>query len=251
MLTVKELSDLMTHAIGRTPAPGHNLRQTLNRAGRRLVDRFNWSWKTAGPVDLTSAAGDEGKDYIPLDAAHGFTGFISLEAMTDGLRCVRAVTPSEMLRLKQTGATGDERVVSFVTDDLPTTLGTSLPTPRVWLLETLATGSAGTVIGQVLYRRGWIDVATSGAGDDNKKPPIPDAWEDALVKLCRSMAHEMEFESTHPDAARAEEAIQLLIARDVTRQTYRGQIRGGADDMPAYVEGASRPAAFTRFVGGP
>jgi hypothetical protein len=250
MLTVKEITDLMTHAIGRTPAPGHNLRQTLNRAGRRLCARFKWSWMTAGPVNVTVQGADEGKDYIPLDTAHGFTAFLSLEAITDGNRCVRVVSPAEMLHAKQYGTPNTDRVFSIVTDDLPSVLGASLPTPRLWLLDTLAVGSTGDVVAQIVYRRGWMDVATSGTGDDAKKPPIPDSFEDALVLLCRSMAYQLEFESDHPDAARAEAAIQQLIAQDTTRQTYRGELRGGAGDQPAFLDGGTLGGTI-RFVGGP
>jgi hypothetical protein len=234
LLTVLEFISLMQHAIGRTPAPGHNLRQTFNRAGRRLVDQFEWSWKTPAPVNLTVLAGDVGNDFIRLDAAHGVTTFTHLTSMRAGNRDVQMLLPAELLAIKQSGYNPYSGLVaSILTDVVPTALGSTLPVPRLWLVDPLVTADIGRTIGTMLYRRGWQDVATAGTADDAKVPPIPDSWEDALVCLSRGMAYALEFNTEHPDMARYANAVQDLIARDTTRQTHFGIVGGGFGDIPS------------------
>lgn len=220
MLKKSEYISLMQHAIGGgTPATGHDLDQTFQRAGRALFGKKSWPWLMQGPISLAASAGSP-EIALPAD----FQELVSITETTNPLAPVHLTNAVEVMHRRVLPIRGYGYQVALTGWDGQATPGVSV-TPRM-LLDRTPTQD-GTPTFSMMYRRGWTEVV-----DDDAVPNMPAYMENALVYLCRSMAWAMENDDEHPDAARAEKEIADQWDQYGRAQRVLGQIRGGAGDRP-------------------
>lgn len=119
---------LMTHALGKTPDPRHNLYTTYNQAGRALFTRYPWSWRTSQPTYFTFTGGVD-ELALPSDC-----DVVKTVTPVDGVQTrIRVVTSSDLVTYKsQLRVITPDYIVStseYQTGTPPTRRARIYPTP--------------------------------------------------------------------------------------------------------------------------
>ena len=227
MLTVSDYIGLIGHAIGKTPDTvdsRHDLYQTLNRAGRAITNCHAWSWRT-GKAILPCV---NGQDYLDLPEDYG--RFLTATVPTSGsFPLLQVVSLEEIYRRRSMTMFVSTTGILYAAFDYwerPTTRDTA-PTPRAQLWPTPNADGVPTVT--LSYERAWVDVS---AADVSEAPPIPPAFEQALVDAARAFACALEAADIHnpspaPDVRQLPEIIRLMSGDDPSGSGWTSP-RGGA-----------------------
>lgn len=224
--------DLMDHGIGKSPAAGHVLLETLNDAGRHLYSFHAWTWRSAGPADLATV---EDQSYVDLPADFAAIDDAVIDNTVDHdseFRRVELVSSDAILRLRQSRSQPRGDILSIYFPQWATQADTtSEPTMRALLYPTPQTGLAPTL--SMTYQRRWVELADGSEG--TQVPNIPREMERALVLLAR--AHAMQNEGQYDNAEReftlAFAELGRLVAEDSRRQVQIGVIQGATAQRKA------------------
>jgi hypothetical protein len=218
MATAGELYTLVRHGLGKEPAPGHDLWGTINRAGRELMTRAQWSWLTVGPVQVPTVGGSEIVE-LPEDF-----GQIIAVWLAGNWRTVELTTVAEITRYLTTTLALPTSVKIAFDAWTPQGSPTSKIKPRalIWPKANIAQPQVLTMT----YRRRWVDVSSR---DPDALPSVPAEAEEALILLARAKAKLLENdEAASAERQAAEAEIQRLMAYDAMRQVNYGPMLGGA-----------------------
>ena len=226
MITAGELIGLMEHAVGKTEArlaTGHDLWQTLNRAGRALTYRRKWDWRRTGPVDLKAIGGSR---TIPLPAAFGSLLSCTIDNTQDSsYTSVAMSTTQEIQRLydfRLNPVESGSIHIAFPSYEAqrdrreePKAVAMVFPEPESDDNPTL----------RLEYYKRWVELNKT---DNEAVPDIPAEFESALIYLARSQAYYVEYQQESGDASLADVEIMRLTREDSGRQKHWGFMRGGA-----------------------
>lgn len=219
MRKVSDYLALMEHGMGKTPAPGHNLIDTFNDAGRALFIaaegppyHHTWSWVKNASATLNIYANTTEVD-LPPD-------FGQLLAVAIGNRTaeqVEVVDARHFIELKQAITPPSLRFfLCFDTgpshkpkDGTPRKVAAIWPTPAASRSDVLIT-----------YSRTWRDM---GANDGGLTPNVPAEYERLLALMARAYA--VSYEDQIPTIETPEAAAELvrLVAFDSGKATDAGR----------------------------
>ncbi len=224
MLTKAEYISLMEHAIGgSSPATGHTLDATFQRAGRSVFEKYPWPWlqvdtTPAGEtITLAAVAGVPSID-LPLD----FLQVVSLVDPSNIWTRVEWSTPEKVIDRRRWPILANVYLVSVLgLTPRPTT--TTTARPKLLLDRTPTTDGSPTFA--LAYRRQWVDLA-----NDADVPDMPPDMEEALIRLCRARAWSLENDDEHPDEGRAQAEMRERWKTYARMQPILGRPRGGAGD---------------------
>lgn len=223
MLTKAGYISLMQHAIGGgEPASGHDLSDTLNRAGRAVFGRYSWQWLMAGPVNLVAVEGS-----YDIDLPANFGEAISLQDPNNITTRFIWTTPDQIMeRRRLPQITGLHYYVS-VNGWTPQATPGAAPVRK--LMMDKAASSGGNPTFQLVYRRQWVDLV-----DDDAIPDMPSKMEESLIRMSRAMAWSLENDGEHPDMQRALSEMEDQKKQFARGQPYLGFVRGGAGERLGY-----------------
>lgn len=209
-LTVQEYLDLMTHGAGETPPSAVSLLKAFNRAGRRLVNAARWSWRTTGPVRLSTVAGEQ---TVPLPS--DFRHLLSLTIDTDDgasvyARCLPS-TVEQIMRCRESLSVVSAGVLLFAVDGSEPGGGEEHARRLLHLWPTPSADALPRLM--LTYRRGWRTL--TDAEQTSGVPDIPEDFEDALVSACRAAVWHLQNESECQSDRDFERAVAELVADDL------------------------------------
>lgn len=211
--TTKDYLDLMEHGLGKTPATGHKLIDTLNDAGRALMTLHQWGWRIAPSTFLPVTVGQSWVD-LPDD----FGQVLSLEGFGSRGLTVKQTSIAHIQRLRSS-TIYDQAVtwISFEASDLPVTdeSGQRHKRAEIWPTPTEDTPDI-----QFSYRRAWFELDEN---DTTRVPAIPIEYERALLLLARAYALGVEDQVEADETRQAQAEIDRLIREDAGRQVNMGQ----------------------------
>ena len=224
-LSFQRYLDYMDHAIGRVPADGHRLADTLNDAGRQVfnagqVDPWNhrWSWLVKDNVQLLIPAQS---DFAPLPDDFG-----SIIDAQEEERVVGAVILTDMHQILTLRS---DITVSPVTVWLAFDAGitqaskTSRPQKIVAVYPQQDTPKIDV---RMTYVRTWaeleIDDETGELKDPTAVPDMPGDWELMLKYACMRLASQIENEDASAYQGMYEDELKRLVKYDSNRQSNYG-----------------------------
>lgn len=221
MKTIGDYILLMKHALGKTPATGHDLYSTLNEAGRHLFSMHEWGWCHQGPYTLATISGQE---YI--DLPDDFGTVVQLYQPTTTVNSLQTVTLQELALLRQASVgTGAFAYSIAFTSSAPAANAGLAPTKRALIYP--APSADGTPSISMIYRRAWVDVTEANAND---YPSIDRECEGLLSMLAQDRAYLMENKRTLFDPGVVDAEFMRVRANDGSKQWMVGPLRGGARD---------------------
>jgi hypothetical protein len=221
MKTIGDYILLMKHALGKTPATGHDLYSTLNEAGRQLFTMHEWSWCHQGPYTLATVSG---RDYIELPDDFGTV--LHLYQPTTTVNAVQIVTLQELALLRQsTVGVGSFAYSVAFTSSVPAANAGVAPTKRALIYpEPSANGTPAILM---LYRRAWVDVTEA---NENDYPSIDRDAEGLLSMLAQDRAYLMENKRPLFEPGVIDAEFARVRMADGSKQWMVGPLRGGAGD---------------------
>lgn len=210
---------LIRHGLGQTPPADLSLWDMLNAAGHALMTAHSWTWRTAGPVDVTATSGTNDltlpTDFGELIAAHA----------TNSNGGVEIVSKDVLVKFMAQNATGP--FASMVCFDAWTNTLPARPKGLVWPTP----GTDGLPTLKIMYYRRWVEVTEA---DAQKPPAMPAEWHMALVLRARAEAKLLQNdEAASAEFQRYENELVRLRAIDGSRQMNQGRMTGGADRFRA------------------
>ena len=223
MLTAAQHVQRLQHGLGGTPDSRHNLYDTLNMGGRRLVDEYGWSWR----IKRVTLATVEDQDYI--DLPEDFGGLVKCQASADGtMVSVQIVSVDELTEMRTRNINGSGAGVLYGSF-MGSRSGSPVDRMALWLWPTPTDDDTAI---ELVYLRKWVELAV---GDPDRIPNIPPSFEYALALA----ALEVGFRIQQPTTGKAEEteaALQRVLVRmreeDGRRQPSTGKrMRGGVGDF--------------------
>lgn len=221
MRTVAQHISMMRHALGKSPAAGHDLYDTFTDAGRQLLSLREWSWSKRGPEE-SQLRFKADQAYVELPADFGRV--VSVYT-TDG-GGVRLVASQEISLLRSGGVTGDPVAVCLCFDAARRQKnpgGGSILVADVW--PTPTADDSPTV--RMVYRASFKQ--TTSADDDTCPDIHPDA--DLLLSmLAQELACVQENKRRLFEPTIITDEIARVAALDGSRQWQAGQMSGGALD---------------------
>jgi len=216
MRTTQDYLDMMGHSLGKTPDSRHKLIDTLNDAGRALVNAHEWTWKTRSGKVLELVAG---QDYVDLPADFGAVLSVTsvggspisihLTSIED-IAMRRAWDNYDSLNLFIAFESGSEGLTDE--DGVVENQAPVWPTPA----------SARSDL-RLAYRSKWVDLESE---DPDRVPVIPRDWERSLMLFANAFAWDIE-NKTDPYENQAlfgpTGEIQRLIILDAGKQQNHGR----------------------------
>jgi hypothetical protein len=214
-LTLTQLQDFVTHALGGAPASQLSTARIVNYAGQYLMGMRAWRFAERPPVTLSTTAGNR-RIQLPLDLR-------SILAVSGSATSkIELVTPEYLAWLENVptqhqGAVGFWCALCFP----PSNETNRYP----FLLCYPEPSTSQADIGKLYYRAGWIDLIQ---GTDIA--PVPVYAEGLLIALVRQMALGLEQDQL-------EERLSMVQGSAVWRnacqadggaQEHQGRMTGGA-----------------------
>jgi hypothetical protein len=226
-LTVQKYIDLMKHALGKTPAAGHDLLDTFNDAGRAFFTYHDWLWRSAGPVEVQTVA-DQNWVALPADMLAIESAYIDREnANDDGagqfLR-IEQVSRDRLMQLRQIANYVQSSVLYAYFPKWQTQDSQAVsPVMRAELYPTIRVDHEPII--SITYQRRWVDF-TSADNLDAVVPNIPPHCEYALKMVARAFAVHIENQSEAWEDTVAVAALDRLIREDGRAQVEDGTLIG-------------------------
>jgi hypothetical protein len=226
MRTVGQHIALMRHALGKSPASGHDLYQTFQDAGNQLL-QHEWSWAKRGPVALAFRAGVEFVE-LPPD----FGRMVGLET-PDSTYATTSVVPFQRIQSYRSGglSTTSEGVVYMCFDAARRQKNPgvgSTAVAEVW--PTPSTNDTPTV--RMTYRCAFPRFTVA---DDDVMPDIDEQADLLLSLMAQDLAYLMENKRTLFDPQVIANELSRVKALDGSRQWMSGVMSGGAlDRLPPH-----------------
>ena len=223
-LTNTQLQALLTHALGKSPATGHVMLHTLNRAGRWLVTAHAWSWRHRVSTTFAAVASQA---YIALPTTFGqvIDCIVNLSLVPTGFRQVEIVSLSHIADLRQRFSTlGDGVLYIAFPGYTQSDTATVHPIARAEVFPTPTANGDPTM--ELTFLQKWRELTSTGSDEAN----IPDDFENLLVLKSRLMALQVENpDGSWPDLrAELQEELARMVLEDESRQEEVGPLIGGA-----------------------
>lgn len=230
MKTIGDYILLMKHALGKTPATGHDLYSTLNEAGRELFTMHEWTWCHQGPYELSAVSGN---DYIELP--DDFGTLVALYQPSSTVNAIQTVTLQELTMLRQSSiGTGSYAYsIAFASSVPPANAGQKQKKRALIYPEPTTNGTPAITI---IYRRAWVDVTEANAND---YPGIDRDAEGLFSMLAQERAYLMENKRPLFEPGVIDREFARVKTADGSKQWNYGPLRGGANDR--MVAGVYRP----------
>lgn len=156
MITAQQLYDLAKHALGKTPAAGHDLWASINQAGRALYTERDWSWSQQTETTLAATAGSEyislPADFASVDSISLYLGGITADLTRSTIDQIRRLYDGVL----PTVATLAGRWLWDIVNN-PQASTTAQPTKKLILYPLPPSNGVPTI--RLVYKRTWIDLS--------------------------------------------------------------------------------------------
>ncbi len=216
MRTTQDYLDMMAHALGKTPDSRHKLINTLNDAGRALVNSHEWTWKTRAGKVLELVAN---QDYI--DLPDDFGAVISVTSVGGSPIVIHQTTVEDIANRRSWDNFDSLNLfIAFNVGGEGLTDEDGVSENRALLWPTPQTARSDL---RLSYRTRWVDLE---AEDPDRVPVIPRDWERSLMLFANAFAWDTEnkanpYENEALFGATGE--IQRLILLDAGKQSDQGR----------------------------
>lgn len=214
--TTTQYLDLMKHALGKIPDSRHRLIDTLNDAGRALVNAHPWSWRVSPPVMLPIVANQTWVE-LPED----FGQMRDIYTTASQVFSVRETTLRDINnRRNWDDYDAGIMYITFEGSDRQQTNDAGQPHRRAEIYPAQPTARTDIML---VYHRNWVDLDED---DGDRVPEIPANFERSLVLFARAFAVDIEnqvspYESEALFGPTGE--IARLVFEDGGRQVDRGR----------------------------
>ena len=214
---------MMRHALGKSPASGHDLYETFQNAGNQLLDE-EWSWaKRNGTLEFVA-----GRDWVELPEDFGRVVSITPSTVLSGIEQVTAQRMA-LLRTGGLGINGIGQAVCFDAARRQNTVG--LPSRVV--ADCYPTPAANDSVPMV-YRRTFPRYTTER---DNETPDIDVSADLLLSLMAQDLAFLIENKRRLFEPGVIDEEMARVRRLDGSRQWDHGRMSGGAlDRLPSQSE---------------
>lgn len=219
MRTVADHIGMMRHAIGKSPASGHDLYQTFQDAGNQLL-QLGWAWSKRTVTALAFVAGQDQFE-LPDD----FGRVVTLTP--DGTMGVEQMTRQQMAALRVSGQVGFANLsIALCFDSARRQRTPAEPSRMVGEIWPTPTATGSPVVAMEYLRT--FPRYTEDRG--NEYPDIDEQADFLLSLMAQDAAYLVENKRRLFDPAVIAEETARVKGLDGSRQWYHGQMSGGALD---------------------